>query len=121
MRLRTVREEHESRDLLTFYPLGDIHLGSSNCDKKLLKETIAEIKANPKARWGGMGDYCEWITKDDPRFASGGIDEEIVRIGNLDRIGDVYVEALAEMLKPIADKCWFFGRGNHEGDQHGLS
>ncbi len=114
MRLRTVREYCPVGTTLTLYPLGDIHLGSSNCDKAALFKTIAAIREDPNARWIGMGDYVEWITPKDKRWAAGGIDEDIINMANLDRIGDAYVEAISTILRPIMDKCWAMGKGNHE-------
>jgi len=100
---------------MTLYPLGDIHLGSANCDKEALWKIIADIRANPDARWIGLGDYVEWITPKDKRWHAGGIDEQIINMANLDRIGDAYVETISTILRPIMDKCWGMGKGNHEG------
>ena len=115
MRLHTVRESCELGQTFVLYPLGDIHLGSANCDKTALFKTVDEIRSNPSARWIGMGDYVEWITPKDKRWAAGGIDESIINMANLDRIGDAYVEKIATILRPIMDKCWGMGKGNHEG------
>ena len=97
-----------------FYPLGDIHLGSANCDVDLAKKTVAKIAADPQARWIGMGDMAECITPNDKRWREGGIDYNIIMPGEQDRIGDIYVDAVSELLLPIADKCWAYGDGNHE-------
>ena len=121
MRLNTVRLKVKSGQTITLYPLGDVHLGSANCDKQLFWHTVDEIRANPDARWLGMGDYCEWITPKDKRWQAGGIDEMIVNLASLDRIGDVYVEKMGSMLRPIIEKCWGMGDGNHEqhfADEH---
>lgn len=114
MRLHTVREAYTAGDVFTLYPLGDIHLGSANCDRGLLRETIQEIEADPLARWGGMGDYCEWIAPNDPRWHGGGIDAGVVSLDAIDRLGDVYVDVLVDLFRPIIGKCWWFGEGNHE-------
>lgn len=116
MRLHTVRERAALGQTFTLYPLGDIHLGSANCDKNALTRTVNEIRSNPNARWIGMGDYVEWITTTDKRWAAGGIDHNIVNMANLDRIGDVYVEKIATILRPIivSGQCLGMGIGNHE-------
>lgn len=114
MRLNTIRENCKAGQTFTLYPFGDFHLGSANCDKKRLFEAVAEIRADPTARWLGMGDYVEWITPKDKRWVAGGIDEQIINLANLDRIGDAYVDAIATILQPIMDKCWGMGKGNHE-------
>jgi hypothetical protein len=115
MRLHTVRESCTLGQTFRLYPLGDIHLGSSNCDKTALFRVIDTIRADADARWIGMGDYVEWITPKDKRWHAGGIDQSIINMANLDRIGDAYVEKIATILRPIMDKCWAMGKGNHEG------
>jgi UDP-2,3-diacylglucosamine pyrophosphatase LpxH len=114
LRLNTVRIPYLQGDTFTLWPLGDVHLGSRSCDVDLFERVIKRIRDDDRALWGGMGDYCEWIARDDPRWASGEIDERIVNLASLDRIGDVYVEKIASMLKPIARKCAWMGFGNHE-------
>jgi hypothetical protein len=99
---------------ITLYPIGDIHLGSANCDRDLLFDTVSEIAANPDARWIGLGDYCEFISSRDRRFQAGGIDRKIIDIGAIDRICDVLVDKTADILRPIAGQCWGLGLGNHE-------
>ncbi len=114
MRLNTVRLKYKAGQTWTLYPLGDVHAGSRSCDLNLFRHYVKIVRDDPCAIWGGMGDYCEWITKDDPRWDAGEIDEKIVNLASIDRIGDVYVEKIGEMFKPIADKCLWFGFGNHE-------
>ena len=115
MRLHTVRESCTLGQRFTLIPLGDIHLGSDNCDKRAMVRVVDEIRRNPDARWIGIGDYVEWITPKDKRWHAGGIDEQIINLANLDRIGDAYVDAVSTILHPIMDKCWGMGKGNHEG------
>lgn len=107
-------ERYKAGDCITLTPIGDIHLGSANCDKPLLTRTIKEIADDPNARWLGMGDYAEFITPKDPRWHAGGIDREIIDIGQVDEIGDLMVDYLADLFRPIIGKCWGMGRGNHE-------
>lgn len=114
MKLNTVRQAAKHGQTFTLYPLGDVHLGSANCDVDLFTRTVNAIRQDPAARWIGLGDYCEWITIRDPRWHAGGIDEKIINLANLDRIGDRYVEVMSDLLHPIMDKCWAFGDGNHE-------
>ena len=114
MKLHKVYEACTLGEPFTLYPLGDIHLGSANCDKDALTRTIIEIRENPQARWLGIGDYVEWITPKDRRWHAGGIDHDIVNLANLDRIGDRYVEAIADLLRSIMPQCWGMGIGNHE-------
>jgi hypothetical protein len=114
LKLHKVQEHYKGGDCFTLYPIGDIHLGSANCDRKLLAETIEKVRRDDYARWIGMGDYAEWITPKDPRWAAGGVDQELISIMHADEIGDIMTEALVEMFRPIIGKCWGMGRGNHE-------
>lgn len=114
MRLNTVRISYDAGQTFTLYPIGDVHFGSANCDKGLLDETIRAVRNNPDARWIGMGDMVESIAPNDKRWHAGGVDEAVVNLASQDRIGDVYVEKLADRLAPIADKCIAYGDGNHE-------
>jgi hypothetical protein len=112
--LSTVHETAKLGDTYVLYPLGDIHLGSANCDKTAFFRVVDAIREDPQARWIGMGDYVEWITPKDKRWHAGGIDEQIINLANLDRIGDAYVEVIGAILRPIMGKCWGMGSGNHE-------
>jgi len=114
VRLHSVTEQVKYGQTITLYPIGDIHLGSANCDRDLLFDTVGEIAANPDARWIGLGDYIEAISPLDKRWQAGGIDTKIVDLGSVDRICDVLVDKTAAILSPIIDKCWGMGQGNHE-------
>jgi len=120
VRLIIVHEPYQSGQTFRLVPLGDIHLGSANCDTKALWDAVLDIKTDPNARWIGMGDMIEAIGAKDPRFSSGGIDEKIVNLASLDRICDVYVEKASDILSHIADKCWSYGDGNHEQKANGF-
>lgn len=39
-------------------PIGDIHLGTKNCDVEKLKQTVEYIRKKENCFWLGMGDYC---------------------------------------------------------------
>jgi len=114
VRLITVRESYEPGQVFRLVPLGDIHLGSANCDTKALWDTVLDIKADPNARVIIMGDVIEAIGAKDKRFQSGGIDEKIVNLASIDRIVDVQVEKAADILSHIAGQIWSYGMGNHE-------
>jgi hypothetical protein len=94
--------------------LGDVHFGSANCDVALFDEVIAEIREDPYALWIGMGDMVEAVAPNDKRWQAGGVDDRILSMANQDRIGDVFVEKMADKLRPIADKLLSYGDGNHE-------
>jgi hypothetical protein len=57
MKLNIIKERWKPGDEFSFWPLGDVHLGSANCDKKLLTSIAEQIQEDPLARWGGMGEW----------------------------------------------------------------
>ena len=52
----------------TLYPLGDVHLGNVACDESLFRAVVNRIADDDRALWVGMGDYCDFINRTDPRF-----------------------------------------------------
>jgi hypothetical protein len=88
---------------VTLYPLGDFHYGSRQCDVGFIKHVVKLIADDPNGYWFGMGDMMENAI-----------------IGSK---SDVYLqvmppkeqmEAIVELLKPIAKKGLFAIAGNHE-------
>jgi len=114
VRLPKRRERCSMGQEFEFIPLGDAHMGSANCDRKRLDETIRRIADNPDARWVGMGDLVESIAPDDFRWNPKDIAQDIEQPDQAARISDVYVNRLAQVLEPIIDKCWSLNDGNHE-------
>ena len=98
-------------DVWHLYPLGDIHLGNAACDERRFCEVVAEIAKDDRALWIGMGDYCDFINRNDkrhdplslPRWTWGKAD-----------IAKAQEERFLEITKPIADKCVALLEGNHE-------
>lgn len=95
-------------------PLGDIHLGNSGCDIYRLKEMINWIAEKENTFWIGMGDYIDAINYTDERFDPKTVDKKYLMIGDLDKIIQMEIEDLADLLYPIRDKCLGLHRGNHE-------
>lgn len=94
------------------YPIGDIHLGSLHCDRKLLEATLAEIAADPYALWIGMGDAIDGIVPTDKRFSANEIDPQF--LPHLQRIAEYQRDVFVEYFEPIKDKCLGLIEGNHE-------
>lgn len=87
---------------LNLFPLGDWHYGSRQSFPRFIKQELAEIAADPEARWCSMGDLIENAivgSKSDVYLSTRNPEQQI---------GDV-----VEMLKPIKDKCLFMIPGNH--------
>ncbi len=94
-------------------PLGDLHVGAAACNEAHLKNVVKAIAKSPNTYWIGMGDYCEFITMQDPRFDVGGLAEWIT-IADLADIAKVQRDRLMDHLRPIAGKCLALIEGNHE-------
>jgi len=92
---------------VTIIPLGDIHLGNVNCDKKYLQNTIKWIADHPNTYVIGMGDYCENIYGDDRRIDIDAMDREIFTPE------EQYLK-IKQILSPIKDKIIVLLTGNHE-------
>jgi len=113
MRVLSYTIDHPSRsDLVRIWPLGDVHLGNVACAEKEFAATVAEIAADPLSRWVGMGDYCEWINRGDPRFSPASAPKWL-DLYSLD-LARQQADRFLEITEPIADKCIALIRGNHE-------
>ena len=55
-------------DVYRLFPLGDIHLGNEACDERRFCQVVQEIAGDDRALWIGLGDYCDFINRTDPRF-----------------------------------------------------
>ena len=111
MRLVTHVFEHKSRsDRWLIKPLGDIHLGSVNCDEALLDKDIQWILEND-VLWAGLGDYCEFISPKDYRFRP----EDIAPWCRSEKdIAEAQLQRLIKKLGPIKHLCIGLCKGNHE-------
>ena len=102
------------KNLVSIYPLGDLHCGTIHFAKKELKKKIKEIKEDPFARWMGTGDMAEYITPSDPRWDEGSVADWVEH----DNIADSQTSYVADLLRPISDKCIGLISGNHEWSIH---
>ena len=111
MRLVTRVVEHHSRaDSWYLRPLGDIHLGSVNCDEAQLDRDIKWILEND-AMWIGMGDYLECITRKDRRFRP---QDQAEWLRGEDDVAEAQLQRFVAKLQPIKNKCVGLIKGNHE-------
>jgi len=100
-------------DTFTLYPLGDIHLGVIHCDEDLLRQTVAEIKADKHALWIGLGDYADCVTPSDFKRWDGAILAPWMK-DHANNIGATQSRKVNEILSPIWNKCIGLIEGNHE-------
>lgn len=92
--------------------IGDFHVGSPNCDYKLLKEHVSEIAELKNAIVFLMGDMAEWIVQGDKRYRCSQIDEQFWP--DLEALPMAYLKYLEELLAPIAHLIEVVHDGNHE-------
>lgn len=99
-------------NVFTLYHLTDVHLGHMGCDERLLMATVDEIANNDFAYWGAGGDMIDAITRvGDPRYRESTMAPWMH--GHNDII-TCSIDRLRETLKPIAHKCLYSLKGNHE-------
>src|SRR4030042_3499418 len=94
-------------------PLGDVHIASAACDEQLFTNTVARIAGDPDCWWIGMGDYCEWINRNDPRFDPACLAPWIT-VADLVDLSKAQRDRFLDIVKPIAAKCLTLLEGNHE-------
>jgi len=87
----------------TFYPLGDWHVGSQQCNIKFIKEVIDEIKSSNTAYWAGHGDLME--------NAIVGSKSDVYK---QEMPPKEQMDYIVELLNPIRHKGLFLLSGNHE-------
>ncbi len=106
---------HPSRsDVFSIWYVADIHLGNSACSKKRLAEDLERIKDDPHSFWIGGGDFADYISPTDKRWAAGSIDKDLISVKDLGRLGHHMYEQVGEMFAPIKHKCLGLAKGNHE-------
>ena len=98
-----INHKFENLPYLNIYPLGDVHIGSKECDIELFKQWVDKVKEDPYG--------CAVIIGD------------IMNMGLRNSRSNVYEEYLTPMqqkelcyklLKPIASKILAGCSGNHE-------
>jgi hypothetical protein len=102
------------------YPIGDVHLGAAACDLKHFRRTVAQVTADPFAKWLGMGDQGDLIMPSDPRWSYSGHDWKNLGFINgrpdVKNLGVEHRDMIARELDPIASKCLGVHDGNHEDE-----
>jgi len=61
-----------------------------------------------------MGDFLDAINYTDPRFDPKTISSKYLLSGDLDKLVQMQIKDMVELLTPIKDKCLGLLRGNHE-------
>ena len=98
-----IQSKFADLDHLNIYPLGDVHIGSKECDMALLKQWIDMVKNDPNGVVVIIGDMMNMGLKNSK---SNVYEESLTPFQQK--------EACYELLKPIADKIIAGCSGNHE-------
>ena len=104
---------NEAKTPIEIIPIGDIHLGDTDCDIKLLKETIEHIKTSPRCYTILMGDMGNYFSPNDKRFDSDKVD-------TLLRTPEAQFKEVVRLFKPIRHKIIAVLEGNHEASSKNL-
>jgi len=108
MRVITEKYEYESREdsTIKIVPLGDIHIGSKGFVESQLRKMLEWIQEND-CYVVLMGDYGEFISRNDRRYDHRQFDAKLYS-------PDKQYRFIKELLVPIKDKILCVLAGNHE-------
>ena len=115
MRVARIREKYEPSTTYRVWAIGDTHLGAVDADEELLRQHLAEIKADPHARIIFMGDVGDLIDWRDKRFQTGMWPQRYQDAMHAE--GGIPSETVAhavELFEQVRDKIWAWLSGNHE-------
>lgn len=99
---------------IEIYPLGDLHVGSSTCQEKPLIKFVNWAADQENLYILLMGDYCDFITRKDPRFSVGALADWIFQPKALNDIAKAQRDRFLDIIKPVASKVLCVVAGNHE-------
>jgi hypothetical protein len=100
-------------DEFSIIPLGDVHVGAAACDEQRLRDTVARIAGDKNCYFVGMGDYADFIQRNDPRFDPGVL-ASWIKMSDLGDLSRAQRDRFLGIIKPIASKCLALVCGNHE-------
>jgi len=107
-------EYKSRRDELRVILIGDVHLGNRQSDEKTLRRLARRIREEPHTYWIGLGDYCEFIGKSDPRHDSDDWADWLFDREALRDIARTEYERFLSIMGDVGDKCLALIEGNHE-------
>ena len=114
MKYITVRRNFTEGECHPFFLWGDWHIGEKSIAKGELFRDRETIRTTPNALYANMGDNGDFIAPDgDRRFRADRLDRDLFDLDNLDELGDVQVDWLAEFEAPVIDRCVVQLGSNH--------
>ncbi len=114
METRLIRVDlDKSADHFSLVCVGDMHIGSVNCDEDKIARDISRIAKSQTTRAIVIGDIIEGINTSDPRFDFKSLAPQF-RNCDITNLSQLQAEAAAELLTPITEHADGFLIGNHE-------
>ena len=98
-----IHAKFDDLEYLNIYPLGDVHIGSKECDLELFKQWVETVKNDPNGVAVLIGDIMNMGLKN----SKSNVYEEVLNPMQ-------QKELCYELLEPIADKIIAGCSGNHE-------
>ena len=98
-----IKHKFEEAPFINIYPLGDVHIGSKECDMELLRKWVEMVKQDPYGKVVIIGDMMNMGLK----TSKSNVYEEVLSPMQ-------QKEMCYEILEPIADKIIAGCSGNHE-------
>lgn len=115
MRVARINETYTPGETFRIWPITDTHLGAVDADEDLLRQHVAQIKADPNARVIFLGDVGDLIDWRDKRFHAGMWPQRYLDATQAE--GGIPSETVAhalEIFEPIRKQIWCWLSGNHE-------
>jgi hypothetical protein len=109
---RTIPYEGKRPSVLKIYPIGCTHLGAAASDEQRLASVVKRIEEDDDAYWIGMGDYGDFINRNDKRFDATTLAPWLRE--HLNDLSRVQTKRFNSHIRPIAGKCLGLLEGNHE-------
>ena len=123
MKLMEYSFESKTRDYdFYLYPIGDVHVGASNCAEDKLQRLVKLIASKKNAYWIGGGDMLDAvILNDSKRFDPSVLPDWMLENQSGDRVRKNLEDMLEaqqkrffKLMDPIRDRCLGLIEGNHE-------
>lgn len=114
MKTTNIKITYPSRsDCIKFVFIGDVHIGNSSCDEKLISDVVDRIARSDNMFWFDMGDRCDFVNMSDKRFDPASMPDWI-GLRDLSDLATAQVNRFYHHFGKISEKCLGAVSGNHE-------
>lgn len=100
-----IRHKHVPRDCRLVLT-SDQHWGAKACHYDAFHEMVEFIRANDDVWWLHNGDFCEGKPTRSKHFDPNTLRPDMITL-------EQQMDGFREAIRPIADKCLYYGYGNH--------